>query len=215
MPSAGALPLHPIAVRSTKRQRAPAHACIWLASRAKTLRLKPHCLAQLDLGENKPEAQAAAPKARRAAVTVSGTHEPCNAAPRATAQHAVSATSRTFRIASRRRGVVITCIPILTPFPYIAVHVIKTIAIRGKTPDRRGILKLVTTRIIVTVGISFADSIAPKIRTICSTTSGIFPFRFRRQTIRLVRLDFAIQPFEVFLGVIPTYALMLRSPKHL
>ena len=80
--------------------------------------------------ENESQTDAAVPGGRRAAVPKCRPAHSRGLSPAPAAKHAVRTRLRTDRIVRRRSVVVVVSVPIRTPFPYIAVHVVHSPSVR-------------------------------------------------------------------------------------
>ncbi len=60
-----------------------------------------------------------------------------------------SIRARALWVSRRRSCVIVTCIPILAPFKYIAVHVIKTESVRSQSAYRMGLVVALSPVLII------------------------------------------------------------------
>ncbi len=74
--------------------------------------------------EGEAEAEAEVRAVRRAAVAVRNSAAPGNEVPAATTDHAVGARDVVAGVIGRRLTVILFVIPVLTPFQYVAAHVV-------------------------------------------------------------------------------------------
>ena len=133
-------------------------------------------------------------KSRDVCVTIRRPAVIAGGAPTAAAIHVVSTSTRPLRVRHTSGG--IRTIPVLTPLPHVANHVIQSPSVRRIASNRRGLAKMDPTRIrdLAEHRVIFALSgevCLPRMETAskiegrrCSGPARIFPFCLGRQPIR-------------------------------
>ena len=108
--------------------------------------------------ETNTEAQGVA-VTRVEVAALGGTQERPAVVPGTTPLNPVRARCRTLGVGNRTPWVF--RVPIRTPLPNVAVHVVKAPRVGGVTADRRGLLQTLTITIKRIVGIRFRNRITP------------------------------------------------------
>src|SRR5258705_9459353 len=128
--------------------------------------------------------------------------------PRSAAHYVLAAILGEIRPSVGRRIIGISVVPaIFHPFPHIAVHIVQSERIRGKTAYRKRLLTIRTGRPVPITGAAvvvrlFGGDGRPKRQwRRGSGARGIFPFGFRWQAIWLS--GFFAQPRGIALGLVP------------
>src|SRR5262245_49949690 len=151
-----------------------------------------------------PEANLVVPVVGGAPVAAGGAEIPRNADPSAAAED--TATAFAFFNPSRtvlRSPVVVLVLAILDPLRDIAMHVMETECIGGERADGSRPLIVPLAAAAVTIGVPFADLVAPRIGRLRSSTRRIFPFCLGEQPISLV--GHPGEPSHIRLGVVPAH----------
>src|ERR1019366_6550779 len=110
--------------------------------------------------------------------------------PRTATQHAAFTFFCTLRI--NHVILWIITVPVLTPLPHIAVHVMKPRSIRWETADWRGFLPtnpfltVAIGEIAIVIRLLGRNRVAKVKRRFRTRAAAKFPFRFSRQAIRLL-----------------------------
>jgi len=132
------------------RRRRPAALFTGFCLRRFMAALRPRPAEPLNLGADEPETQGADPVRRGVPVPVRRTQELPVGVPRTAASHAVPARGGARRAALvGYRPVRIFIVPVPTPLPHIAVHIVQAPLVRGKTSRRRRLPPVLPLRVPV------------------------------------------------------------------
>jgi hypothetical protein len=139
--------------------------------------------------------QRRSPDGLNGSVAVSRSTTPRSVGPRTAAQHMIGTLSRALRILRFRHFIIIFLVPIPTPLPNVAVHVVKLKRIRFPLPN--WMCRTIAVRSVPSRSPQVGFSIAGLVCHRRSGSARIFPFSFgwrRASNARLSRSSCRSEP---------------------